>query len=268
MMRANSPGAVMLSATLHAAVVAAAATFALWAAQGSDTTPRSDEFVFVPKEDLNFPGRGEASQNAGPATKPVGFTPSAVPRPTFPLPEEAAPAVVKPVSAPKIGKPTTPVRAAIKPTPSSQPPRPSRPTAIAQPSGPAGSPAIPQIDGDRLAAELVAKGNVSPKHGGPGSPVCGTPGAGSVELGGYFERLMAALRAAHEMPDGVDTLYIARISFFLAADGTLSAVRVVNPSGNADYDRSVLAAFAKVRCIGSVPGGQNSVQEMNFQMVE
>lgn len=258
----------MLSATLHAALVAAVVTFALWAAQGHEATLRNDEFVLVPKAELDFPGRGAASPNAGPSTKAVGFTPSAVPRPMFPLPEEAAPSVVKPAPAPKIGKPATPIRAAIKPTHSSQPSRPSRPTASAQPTGSVGTQAIPQIDGEALAAELVAKGNASPKYGDNGSPGRENADPGRAELGGYFDRLMAALRVAHEMPDGVDTLYIARISFFLAADGTLSAVRVVNPSGNADYDRSVLAAFAKVRSIGSVPGGQNSVQEMNFQMVE
>ncbi len=92
--------------------------------------------------------------------------------------------------------------------------------------------------------------------------------ASSAEAAAYYERLVAALRAAHEMPGAVDALYLARVSFYLGADGTLSDVRVVAGSGNADFDRSVLAAFLRVRSIGAAPAGVCGRREINFVVKE
>ncbi|MBK8475347.1 MAG: TonB C-terminal domain-containing protein [Opitutaceae bacterium] len=124
------------------------------------------------------------------------------------------------------------------------------------------------IDGDALARELVQNGSVASKDGLTASPRPGDGEQDSAELVGYFERLKTALQAAHEMPPGVDELYVSRVSFFLAADGMLSSVRVLNPSGNSEYDRSVVAAFAKVRSIGAVPGGQSGARTISFKMTE
>ena len=120
---------------------------------------------------------------------------------------------------------------------------------------------VPQIDGEALAAALRRAAEASPGHPDSGPTM-------SSELAAYQARLVVALRAAHEMPASVDSLYVAHLSFFMAADGSISAVRLLKTSGNSDYDRSVLAAFAKVRSVGAVPGGLSDTYVIDFKMTE
>lgn len=265
MIRAHSPGAVMLSATLHAAVFSALVAGAWWLSRARELPARGREFVIVPGGDLEFPGARAAGPEVAPAGNPLVYQPSPVERKPIPVPIDSTAPDVKPVPPARQGKPATPGQAPGRPTHS---PRPPRPTASAPAAGPASAPAIPVIDGDALARELVAKGNLVSKEGQTAPLGPGDAGPDSAELVGYFERLKTALQAAHEMPVGVDELFVSRVSFFLATDGTLSSVRVLNPSGNSAYDQSVLAAFAKVRSIGAVPGGQSGARTISFKMTE
>lgn len=66
-------------------------------------------------------------------------------------------------------------------------------------------------------------------------------------LDAYFSSLIVRLREAHSLPDGLSDLLSAEVRFTLAANGEISGVRITRSSGNADFDRSVLEAFARVR---------------------
>ncbi len=100
------------------------------------------------------------------------------------------------------------------------------------------------------------------------------PGAGGTalsraeqdRLGTYFAMLKQRLQAAHEKPLGVSDQLTARVSFHVAANGTISQVRIVKSSGSAEFDRSALDAFKTVGSIGPRPDGRGDTKETDFQM--
>ena len=122
----------------------------------------------------------------------------------------------------------------------------------------------PGIDSKGIVDDLM-KSAAGPRGDGGGT---GGTKAMIVALDAYFGRLISALRAAHEMPDSVNDLLVAKVSFYLASDGSISAVVITKSSGDADYDQSVIEAFHKVRSIGAVPGAKSGKYEINFKMTE
>ena len=110
-------------------------------------------------------------------------------------------------------------------------------------------------------------------RGREGSGVEARPGAGSTAvvessaMARYFGDLVLRLRAAHEKPVGLSELLSAEVEFVLAADGTISGLRIVRPSGNADFDRSAREAFARVR-MSARPDGKTDTQRLTFRMAE
>ena len=93
------------------------------------------------------------------------------------------------------------------------------------------------------------------KRGVSGGTGAGSTGAGGTALSraeanamdAYFALLMQRLRENHEKPAGLSDLLNAQVSFTMAANGTLSGVRIVASSGNAEFDQSVLEAFQRVK---------------------
>ncbi len=88
------------------------------------------------------------------------------------------------------------------------------------------------------------------------------------QLDSYIALLIQRLRAAHEKPAGLSDLLEAKVQFRIAADGTISAVKIIDSSGSAEFDRSVLEAFARVRSIGPTPNGQSDTWVVTFKMRE
>ena len=60
----------------------------------------------------------------------------------------------------------------------------------------------------------------------------------------------------------------ARLEFYVAADGSLSGVRIVRSSGNPGFDQSVLEAFHKTASIGPRPDGKGETVSMEFDLRE
>jgi colicin import membrane protein len=93
------------------------------------------------------------------------------------------------------------------------------------------------------------------KRGVTGGTGAGSTGAGGTALSraeanamdAYFALLMQRLRENHEKPAGLSDLLNAQVAFTMAADGSISGVRIVASSGNADFDQSVLEAFNRVK---------------------
>jgi len=142
---------------------------------------------------------------------------------------------------------------------------------------------------ERKAAELAAKrtsydkfnaehGNASQNvrkglRGGVEQGTSMEPGAGGKALtsaeGSLMERygafLKLKLRQAHVPPPGVGGSKLStEVEFFLAADGTLSRMKVVRSSGNPEFDASVLEAFRQVRSVGPRPDGQSDMSKLRF----
>jgi colicin import membrane protein len=88
------------------------------------------------------------------------------------------------------------------------------------------------------------------------------------ELDAYFALLLSRIKENHTPPEGVSDSLAARLEFFVAADGSLSHIRIVNSSGNHEFDRSVIEACERTRSIGARPDGRSETVQMTFKMHE
>lgn len=259
-MRPHSPSAFFASLVLHLLVLAAGVVLALWLNRAPEIQP----FVFetVDASEIAPPAEAAPPQIAVVVPPPAAPTPPpAAPRPPPPQPQPPPPAPPPAAPAPRQPPPTTPAP---------EPPRTvSYEEFVRQQSRqlernqrvPEPRPvAVPRIDTTAITRDLqeFARRQTAP----------GTTAAQLRELDAYIARLIAALRAAHQKPDGLSELLSAKVSFHIAADGTLSNVRVVRSSGDAAFDRSVTQAFAAVRSIGPVPGRRSYTWELTFRMRE
>ncbi|HTX67451.1 MAG TPA: energy transducer TonB [Opitutaceae bacterium] len=121
------------------------------------------------------------------------------------------------------------------------------------------------------APRISTKGIVDGVEGGSANSTRGAGGtamtaAEHTEMQGYISRLVAALRQSHEKPPGLSDLLSADVEFLIAADGTLSRVRIARSSGNAAFDESCLEAFRRVGSVGPKPDGKSATWILEFRM--
>lgn len=119
----------------------------------------------------------------------------------------------------------------------------------------------PQVDAMGIAKGVLG-GSTANKDGGAGGKAL-TRSDGPV-LDAYFAMLRERLFKALDKPPGLSDALVAEAEFRLGADGSLSAVRIIGPSGSAEFDRAVLEAFARVR-MPARPDGKSSVQTTRFR---
>src|SRR5208283_4692996 len=98
---------------------------------------------------------------------------------------------------------------------------------------------VTHIDAEGIK-EWVIGGSTENKTGGAGGRAL-TREEGS-ELDAYFALLKSRIKENHVPPEGVSDTLEARVEFLLASNGSLSEVRIAKSSGNAEFDRSVVAA--------------------------
>jgi len=187
-----------------------------------------------------------------------------VPPPTRPKPKPLTPAVtpVAPVASKPNAKPTTIDEhrklhpTAVQPTTSTGA---SRPVTTANP---------PKINmGEVLGAGAMPTSATTTTKPGAGAGAGSTPagGGGEEAQADYLARLFAKLRAAHQKPEGLDDGLQTRVEFVVRADGSVSGVRILKTSGNAEFDESVLAAFRQVSGLGAPPAGMAGVNAVTFR---
>jgi TonB family protein len=258
MMRASSVGSIAVSTVLHAAVLVALCGMA-WLV--SERTNPARAIILVPRDRLVFPGGGGESAAAAPAPVMLQLRPMRVA--ALPIPSAL------PAAEPERRPSTQPVADGQRQVA----PRPTRGSydeflrqhGTVQVRGSAThtviAASVPQIDPKTMVDELLG-------HGGPAAVSGdGEPAAGD-EAAAYIARLVEALRAAFDVPGTLDALFVAKVSFLLTGDGLLTDVQLVRSSGNADYDRAVLAAFRSVRPVGQAPKGHTGRCTINFRLIE
>ncbi len=59
---------------------------------------------------------------------------------------------------------------------------------------------------------------------------------------------------------------MAGVEFYLAADGSISRVRIVKSSGNSDVDAAALEAFKRTRSIGPPPSGRGETMRLGIRL--
>jgi colicin import membrane protein len=124
---------------------------------------------------------------------------------------------------------------------------------------------VSHIDAEGIR-EGVIGGSAANRTGGAGGRAL-TREEGS-ELDAYFSLLKARIKENHVPPEGVSDTLEARVEFYVAADGSLSRIRIERSSGNHEFDRSVIEACEHTRSIGPRPDGRSETVQMTFKMHE
>jgi colicin import membrane protein len=111
----------------------------------------------------------------------------------------------------------------------------------------------------RESAEGIAGGVVG---GSRGNKIGGAGGKALTReqgelLDGYFALLKARIRENLVPPPEVSDKIVTVVGFDMTAGGFLSHIHIVHSSGNADFDRAVLEAFAHTHSIGPRPDGRS-----------
>ena len=273
-MNANSPKAYLLSAFLHALVVAVVLLLGYAASQTKPETTKVFELVA---------GAGDNyAATVAPAIGVPGGIKVAVPDvPAAPAPEPApVPRETVPQSVPMAEAPPVPVAKAqpAKTVPAKTDQVPNYSKALQRTENRKAARIEAQYhkqlekqaaaekkqresyeqylkeNGGRAGASARAGEGIAGGVVG-GSTVNKAGGAGGKALSrdemdlldSYFAMLMSRAKEAIVPPPGVSDRLAARVQFYSSASGALSGVRIVRSSGNSDFDDSVLEAFRHIQ---------------------
>ena len=124
---------------------------------------------------------------------------------------------------------------------------------------------VAHIDAEGIR-EGVIGGSTENKTGGAGGKAL-TREEGS-ELDAYFSFLKARIKENHVPPEGVSDTLESRVEFLLTSNGSISDVKIVRPSGNSEFDRSVVEACQRTHSVGPRPDGKSEIVQMTFKMRE
>ena len=114
--------------------------------------------------------------------------------------------------------------------------------------------------------EGVIGGSPKNSKGGAGGKALTAEDGSKMER--YFSLLKARLKENHEKPTGLSDALMARVEFYVGADGSISRVRISKSSGSEEFDRSVREAFARTKSIGARPDKKGETVELEFRMRE
>jgi colicin import membrane protein len=273
-MSAQSPGAYGLSALLHGAAVALVLFFSYAANTVVKDEPKilelvagsGDNYAATEAPALGSPGGVKLQQ----VPVPRAATP---PAPQAPPIQSAPEAVPAPPKAAKAAKPAKPVDlvAELKRVEARREKRLEakyekereaelkREAAAAK----ADQARVAHIDAEGIR-EGVLGGSTANKTGGAGGNAL-TREEGS-ELEAYFQMLTNRVRENAVPIEGVSDTLEARVEFFLAADGSLSRVRVIKSSGNPEFDASAVEAVSQTHPIGPRPDGKSDTRTMLYKL--
>jgi colicin import membrane protein len=262
-MSAQSPGAYGLSALLHAAVVALVLFFSYASTGLVKDTPKVFELVAGAGD--NYGARAAPALGSSGGVKLQATPPAPKPQAT-PAPKPEA----SPIQSAPEAKPAKPVdlvaqlkRVEMRRELNLE--RKYQKEKEAEEKAAAAAAKVAHIDAEGIK-EGVLGGSTENKTGGAGGKAL-TREEGSL-LEAYFALLKARIKENHVPPEGVSDRLSARVEFFVAADGSISSVRIASPSGNFDFDRSVIEAVEHTRSIGPRPDARSEAVTMTIKMSE
>jgi colicin import membrane protein len=275
-MQERAPTAFFFSLLLHGTAVLAIVAIGFIAQQGTRPPMQVFELVAGPGNDYTATaapalGTPEGTIEVKMPTPPAKREPVAA-EPAPPI----APAPVKPAPVPVTAAPAAEVKTTVHaPSPKEIKrmtyqqyvkkyglPSKAQPSSSSSAAASGRSRAVPKINA-RGIAEGVLGGSPNSKSGGGGHALTA---AQRSELEGYIARLVTALRQNHEKPPGLSDLLAADVEFLIAADGTISRVRIARSSGNEAFDQSCIAAFRQMGSIGPKPDGKSDTWVLTFRM--
>jgi|UniRef100_UPI00404A7E0D TonB family protein len=264
-MQSNTPSAFILSLTFHGLIIALLLLFTYVLKQQVKENPKIWELVA---------GEGD---NYAATEAPAGGAEEVV---KFNMPKVRTP-VVRPKVEPvvKVIEPTpTPPKTVPKIVETKAPPK-SKPVVVppktmskvefdklhANQKNPTSVSAPKNIKVKSINVKGITNGSVKVSEGAGGKALSREEGK---LLDAYIALLLQRLRAAHNKPTGLSDLLQASVQFNIGSNGVLTNVKIIQSSGSAAFDQSVLEAFAKVRSIGPTPDGKSDVWVVTFKMRE
>jgi colicin import membrane protein len=127
----------------------------------------------------------------------------------------------------------------------------------------AATPSTTRIDAEGIEKGVLG-GSTENKIGGAGGKALVSSGGTVMER--YYSMLKdKLLRALKEQGlTGLDPTRMAEVEFRLAADGTISGVRIIKRSGSAEFDAAVVAAFGHIE-MPKRPDGKSTVAQLEFR---
>ena len=126
---------------------------------------------------------------------------------------------------------------------------------------------IPQIDAAGIARGVVGGSTVN-RTGGAGGKALTREESSLIDA--YIAFVRQQLRNSFDAvkPAGLSDQLEAVVELHILADGTLARAKIIQSSGNDDFDRSVLQAVANTAPLGARPDGLSEVQQIPFRMRE
>ncbi|MBC7368408.1 MAG: TonB family protein [Undibacterium sp.] len=124
---------------------------------------------------------------------------------------------------------------------------------------------VAKIDAEGIAAGVVGGSTKNKKDGAGGKALVVEDGS---QMERYFALLKSRLKENHEKPAGLSDTLVARVEFYVGADGSISRVKISRSSGSAEFDRSVVEAFSRTKSIGARPDKKGEAIELEFKMRE
>jgi colicin import membrane protein len=268
-MSAQSSGAYGLSALLHGCVIALVLFFSYAANSVVSDEPKilelvagaGDNYAATAAPALGSPGGVKLQQAPVPRAE--------VPPPPKPR-AEAPPIQSAPEAVPAAAKPAKPVDlvAELKRVEARREKRleakyeKQREAELKKEAAAAKADRVARIDAEGIR-EGVLGGSTANKVGGAGGNAL-TREEGS-ELEAYFQELTNRIRENAVPPEGVSDKLEARVEFFLAADGSISHVHILNSSGNSEFDRTAVDLVAQTQSIGPRPDGRSDTQTILYK---
>lgn len=253
---------LVFSVLLHGSVIGGLLVLMLRLQQAPAPTPFIVDWVPAPAT----PVPGDTPTTAMmTATSSIRFTPVRVPVPArVPEVEPVAETAPTPAPAPRPRTTATAATSAVSPPPASRTtitdhrrrnPLPSTSSATARSSAQQAAPTRARIDMDQVLAAAPSSSPSGPR----------AASADPAQAASYWDALLGKLRAAHQKPAGLDDGLVALVEFVLRADGTIGDVRVLNSSGSAEFDASVVAAFRRLTGLGAPPAGKVGLNQVTFR---
>jgi colicin import membrane protein len=278
-MTARSPSALMLSATLHGAIVALIILFAYVAQTHVKETPKilelvageGDNYGATEAPALGIAGGIKIAIPEPPA--PVAPTP---PAPTPPAPVTAA--EPDPVPAPvnfsnqikrKIIRAESKAKAEIKKEREAEQKRISKAEFDkmnkASKAAAAGNPKVKHVDTEGISGGVVG-GSTRNKTGGAGGKALTAEEHDLLDA--YFAIVKQRLQDGLDKPPGLGDAVYAIAEFRLNADGSITNARITRASGSDEFDRAVIDDIRRYKRISPPSAWRGDTVSLTFRMKE
>lgn len=120
---------------------------------------------------------------------------------------------------------------------------------------------VSHIDAEGIREGVIGGSTANKTGGASGKALTREEGS---ELEAYFSLLKARIKENLQPPEGVSDSLKAQVEFYVAADGSISHVRISKSSGNSEFDRSAIEACEHTPSIGDRPDRRGETVYMNI----